>query len=333
MTLGGIGMMRCAVLGALGTALLAPATLAAMIVRCGNSYSDTPSAGCRQVAITTAARHASGAPMESQYAVDGVRTGMTLGQAEQAIAVHFGIPASEVLQRQRGSGALGATEVLSYISNRMKGPAIGVLLGMDPSSSSLRVEMVVVGQVSTVSGRQRMRADALARYGPPTGESAVAQSAFWCERAAKVRGACLPDAPRLMLFNSGYGVSLKSLTGGGVDMMVWDTLALNTTQFANARAREAQRHMKERPGGGDQGAIPSSMAHPMILPTLAPNASADEVRAYQHKLLVVSLDQSERILQADLRAFPDAARTGYGAQAIERDRQRIATIKRKLDTP
>ncbi|MBU6510801.1 MAG: hypothetical protein KGJ03_00930 [Betaproteobacteria bacterium] len=224
---------------------VAHAVRAQTIVRCGNSYSDAPTAGCKAVESPHAAGSGFDSGQRSEFDLDGIRLGMTVGQALQAISSRFGIAESAIGQTKTQPGTLSATTTLSYVAPHVDGPALGVRLGMDPSTSTLRVETIVIGRPWTPNERAAMRAAALRKYGRPTGAVRDGQSPFWCEQPDG-HGLCEPDTPELVLFNPRYAVPLDAWAKGTIPYMGWGTLALVTTQWADARFEVYARGVRAR---------------------------------------------------------------------------------------
>lgn len=170
---------------------------------------------------------------------------MTLNQALHVMSARFKIQESAIGQRQTQPGTPEATATLSYVAPHPDGPALGVRLGMDPSSSTLRVETIVIGRPSTQTERTAMRSAALAKFGPPTGAVRGGQSPFWCEQSSST-ASCAPDTPQLLLFDPKYPVPLEAWTKGTIPLMSWGTMALITTKWSDARFQEYERGVKRR---------------------------------------------------------------------------------------
>lgn len=311
---------------------------AAEIVRCGNSYSDTPAAGCEVVAAASSRGPAPNQAGLSVFSIDGVRLGMTPDQAIAAISNHFGIPATAVRHTTTPMGSLGTTATVSYIKHATQARAIGVQFGMDPATSTLRAETIIAGEPSSANGRRLMHAAAVARYGKPSGDVTGGQFYFWCQKPSlvlhgRIATSCVPDTPQLFLFDGGFGVPFAALTQGGIFMPTWDTIALETTSFATARFKTDQRDIRREREGKDGGQRPITAAGADITPVLGPNASKQELLRYDRQMTKVELQDAERSLKNALRTYPNAQSNGYGEAVIEQTRRNIAALKKELRTP
>ena len=315
-----------------------PLSHATQVVRCGNSYSDTPTAGCKVITAASSQAQTPNRAGFSVFRIDGVRLGMTPDQAIAAISSHFGIPASAVRRTTTQMGSLGTTATVSYIKHAAQARAIGVHFGMDPATSTLRAETIIAGEPGSADGRRAMHAAAVARYGKPSGDVVGGQFYFWCEKPSlvlheQISTSCTPDTPQLFLFDGGFGVPFAALTQGGIFMPTWDTIALETTSFATARFAAAQRDIRRQQQGKDVGQKPITAAGADITPVLGPNASKQELLRYNWQMSEVGLQAAERNLQIELRTYPNAQSNGYGEAIIKQTRRNIAAMKKELGTP
>ena len=311
---------------------------ASQVVRCGNSYSDEPTAGCKTVVTDSHGAAPSNQLGMSAFSIDGVRLGMTPDQVIAAISNHFGIPATAVRHTTTRMGSLGTTATVSYFKHATQYRAIGVHFGMDPATSTLRAETIIAGEPSSADGRRAMHAAAVARYGKPSGDVTGGQFYFWCEKPSlvlhgRISTSCAPDTPQLFLFDGGFGVPFAALTQGGIFMPTWDTIALETTSLATARFAASQRDIRRQQNGKDGGQKPITAAGADITPVLGPNASKQELLRYNRQMTQVELHDAERSLQVELRTSPNAQSNGYGEAAIEQTRKNIAALKRELGEP